>query len=381
MYPAQPLQDAEENPWLHTKASETDPQEPRSSDSFLSHESPGCGSLTGRSTDYGSTAPSQQSEIHAMSSSGALSHGDMGNLVIQKSSNKGYHEANHLIVPVDTAETNANGHAWTSLAEIKTEQASVHHPPSSEVQHNDTNSILSPQIQDDNANSQPELAPTRSDEESEDLDAFLPLGVLDQAIATEKYNAEISILEDSLWIRTRMQKSNLRIYLDQKLTRRNNIQKSIKKIRVALKVLMSKIDTSFEAWEGLRNAKIKDSDEAEEESLWYIFNTLKDPEPQPNLVKDKWSRQAMEDLLSDDDFSEFGLKTRLHPYQRRSAATIVQREVQPAQVLDPRLQAYRTPTGKEYYYDREDGCVFLEKALYSEACGGTLTSKSRNCSI
>jgi hypothetical protein len=51
---------------------------------------------------------------------------------------------------------------------------------------------------------------------------------------------------------------------------------------------------------------------------------------------------------------------------------MVQREAQPAQMLDPRLQPCRTPTGVEYYYDKEDGIIVREKSMYSEACGGRL---------
>jgi hypothetical protein len=65
----------------------------------------------------------------------------------------------------------------------------------------------------------------------------------------------------------------------------------------------------------------------------------------------------------------FGLKTALYPYQRRSAATMIQREVQPAQYLDLRLQPHRNPAGEKYYHDREEGIIQREKRLYSEACG------------
>ncbi|KAJ5414256.1 hypothetical protein N7509_000883 [Penicillium cosmopolitanum] len=253
-------------------------------------------------------------------------------------------------------------------------QEPPNYPILSKLGQSDDSHRVPAESQGGNLDAQPHSVVSKPDEGSEDLSAFLPLGVLDSKTGTEKYAAEISILEGSSWIRARVKNDNTRIYVDPKLTRRNNVQKSIKKLRAAFKILMSNIDASEESWEGRRKAITKDSDDDsdKDESLWYIFNTLQDPDPRPDLIKDKWSQQAALDLLSGDDFSEFGLKTPLHPYQRRSAAAIVQREVQPAQVLDPRLQAYRTPTGKEYYYDREDACIFLEKALYSEACGGIL---------
>ncbi|CEJ62342.1 hypothetical protein PMG11_10843 [Penicillium brasilianum] len=57
---------------------------------------------------------------------------------------------------------------------------------------------------------------------------------------------------------------------------------------------------------------------------------------------------------------------------QRSAATMIQREAQPARMLDPRLQAYRTLTEREYYYDKEDAYITLDAGYYSEACGGIL---------
>jgi hypothetical protein len=90
-------------------------------------------------------------------------------------------------------------------------------------------------------------------------------------------------------------------------------------------------------------------------------------------MKETHSKQAMEDLLVEAiPPTVLGLKTSLYTYQRRSAATMVQREAQPFQTLDPRLQAWQSPTGLEYYYDKEDGSIVREPRLYSEACGGEL---------
>ena len=218
-----------------------------------------------------------------------------------------------------------------------------------------------------NANREPE----------EDLSIYLPIGSLEKNVISEEGcpGPEVAILSKHNWIHTHTldKSNNIRIYVNPVMTDRRNSQRSITKLRLALKVLMSKIDRSAEAWEDRCSAQRQDigaSNGAEDESLWYIFNTLQNPNPDVEGMKDRWSRRAMEDLLSDDDFTDLGLKTQLYPYQRRSAAAMVQREAQPAQMLDPRLQAFRTPTGVEYYYDREDGCIFRDKIMYSEACGG-----------
>ncbi|THC88792.1 hypothetical protein EYZ11_011759 [Aspergillus tanneri] len=162
-------------------------------------------------------------------------------------------------------------------------------------------------------------------------------------------------------------------------------------LRRALKVIVSRVDRSPQAWSGWLpsdwNANKGTTDDAKDESLWYIFNTLQDPEPQVKNMRDPYTRKAMQELLSvvdsidNDENTEIGqqdctgilgLKTPLYPYQRRSAAMMVQREAQPAKMLDPRLQICTSPTGQEYYYDKEEGTIFHEKKLYSEACGGIL---------
>lgn len=340
------------------------------------------GALAGR-TENGSTAPPFQTTDVKLSPDGS-SHHDETNIGLKMPAINQSHQNNATAVPVQPVHANANEHPCTCNTSIETKamqekgQEPPNYPILSKLGQSDDSHRVPAESQGGNLDAQPHSVVSKPDEGSEDLSAFLPLGVLDSKTGTEKYAAEISILEGSSWIRARVKNDSTRIYVDPKLTRRNNVQKSIKKLRAAFKILMSNIDASEESWEGRRKAITKDSDDDsdKDESLWYIFNTLQDPDPRPDLIKDKWSQQAALDLLSGDDFSEFGLKTPLHPYQRRSAAAIVQREVQPAQVLDPRLQAYRTPTGKEYYYDREDACIFLEKALYSEACGGVLSS---NC--
>jgi hypothetical protein len=107
-------------------------------------------------------------------------------------------------------------------------------------------------------------------------------------------------------------------------------------------------------------------------------------------VKDADGRLAIQELMASsrqvqaetrESSGVIGLKTPLHPYQCRSAATMVQREVHPKQMLDPRLQAYKTPHGEEYYYDKEEGTLLREKRLYDEACGGKkieVLSKKKN---
>ncbi|KAJ5703575.1 hypothetical protein N7493_011500 [Penicillium malachiteum] len=221
-------------------------------------------------------------------------------------------------------------------------------------------------------------AVTTGDELEESPRIWLPVGVFDKHLIFEGYSkTEITLLSAKNWIRTHTNETspNVRIYIQTSMTDRRNSQRSITKLRNALKTIMSRLDSSPEAWAGTRTAvrqELNMTNGAEDESLWYIFNTLNNPDPDPEIVEDIWSRDAMDELLSGDDLSYYGLKTRLYPYQCRSAAMMIQRETQPARMLDPRLQAWQTPTGVEYYYDKEDGCVVRDKVMYSEACGGIL---------
>ncbi|KAJ9201044.1 hypothetical protein DTO164E3_3793 [Paecilomyces variotii] len=234
----------------------------------------------------------------------------------------------------------------------------------------------------------------------DNLDNYIPIGVLRRDNGSAPGDdgfpeTELASLEKHNWIRTTTHTFNdetdgyyIRVYVLPDDSGRRFVPRSSTGLRRALKTVISRVDSSSDAWEGrVSKNETKRPDSAEDESLWYIFNTLQDPSPDVGYVRDQYSRRAMEDLLSTTDpldgqpygYSHVvGLKTPLHPYQRRSAATMVQREAQPAQTLDPRLQAYKCPTGGEYYYDKEEGSIVREKRLYSEACGGIL-AESMGC--
>ncbi|EED24434.1 SNF2 family helicase, putative [Talaromyces stipitatus ATCC 10500] len=154
-------------------------------------------------------------------------------------------------------------------------------------------------------------------------------------------------------------------------------------LRKGLRAVMAQLDRSPSTWNGEfdTGSVDKDKNAADEDSLWYIFNTLNNPNPTIDDVKDADGRLAMHELMASsreagpearESSGVIGLKTPLHPYQCRSAATMIQREVQPKQMLDPRLEVCRTPLGQEYFYDKEEGTLLRIKRIYEEACGGIL---------
>ncbi|KAL4777959.1 P-loop containing nucleoside triphosphate hydrolase protein [Aspergillus varians] len=226
------------------------------------------------------------------------------------------------------------------------------------------------------------------------LDSYIAVGVLEKP-STGFPGVEIANLERHSWIRTTTHQdrqcsrtSYVRIYVLPDDVGRKFVPRSSTALRRALKAVMSKVDPSPAAWtgEGRSSERIVDvsSTRVEDESLWYIFNTLQDPCPAVETMRNPYAKQAMLDMLSvtspyENELQEgqaftgvLGLKTPLYPYQRRSAATMIQREVQPHRMLDPRLQPHTSPIGQEYYYDREKGSIVREKKMYSEACGGIL---------
>lgn len=151
--------------------------------------------------------------------------------------------------------------------------------------------------------------------------------------------------------------------------------------RQCLMGLMLSLDISDEAWKGdmvrelyepLRTIIDPRSNEVlDEDSLFYLFNTIASPDPKISRVQCQYSREAMSSVLDDSSRLD-GLRTTLYPYQRRSAATMIMREAEPARIPDPRLEPFEGPEGRTFYYDKETGVLLRDKRTYEEARGGVL---------
>lgn len=212
------------------------------------------------------------------------------------------------------------------------------------------------------------------------MDGYIPAGVLGKFSSKPRYpDSEIALLEKHEWIRTRslVDSNNVQVFVLPNAQQKKPIQKKkrgeTENILLShLKLIMSMIDNSSKAWNSLVDAHAgvianTQPDSEEEESLYYIFNTLQEPTLDLDRATNLHSRDSMEALLGD---SVRGLKTQLHPFQRESAVVMVQREAEPALALDPRFQPWRGPTGLEFYYNKESGSILRDKILYPEACGG-----------
>lgn len=206
-----------------------------------------------------------------------------------------------------------------------------------------------------------------------------------------KYGFYFSILLAHGWVRlfVKVHKDNpklftIRVYVLPDDVGRRYIDRNLPTKdpeRQNLMGLMLSLDISDEAWKGdmvreqyqpLRTIIDSRSNEVlDEDSLFYLFNTITSPDPKLSRVQCQYSREAMSSLL-DDSSKLDGLRTILYPYQRRSAATIIMREAEPARIPDPRLEPFEGPEGRTFYYDKETGVLLRDKRTYEEARGGVL---------
>lgn len=191
-------------------------------------------------------------------------------------------------------------------------------------------------------------------------------------------------LADSQWIRVfsrrhqrRITKTILRIYvLPDDVGRRYIDRRSLKatsNFRQVLERLVKKLDKTSESWEGVIQATNTTRNyhvEAEDNSLFYLFNTIPSPSPTPSAVSCPVSSQAIRCVLGSHELS--GLTTPLYPYQKRTVATMIRREVEPEQALDPRFQPMKGPTAQIFYYDNVAAILLRDGRRYDEARGGIL---------
>ncbi|KAF2190721.1 hypothetical protein K469DRAFT_558590 [Zopfia rhizophila CBS 207.26] len=176
----------------------------------------------------------------------------------------------------------------------------------------------------------------------------------------------------------------VRVYLLPHDVGRRFIDRESKTLKLALRNLLHRVDVSPEAWSG-NHAETEPHyfdpwASPENYSLFYLFNKLPSPAPSPEKIKSRYTRRAVEELLSSaspsawEDYDEplIGLKTKLYPYQARSAALMIQREAAPQLQLDPRLELRQSPNGETFYFGGKDGSFLQEPRYYETNRGGIL---------
>ncbi|KIW03203.1 uncharacterized protein PV09_05429 [Verruconis gallopava] len=181
----------------------------------------------------------------------------------------------------------------------------------------------------------------------------------------------------------------LRVYLLPDDIRLSSVDRQSKTLRADLGHLCSRLDTSIEAWNGSPNpATCKKFDlwaTGVNRSLFWLFNSLPSPNPNPYRIPDRYSRSAAENVLSksgvpcssgtpssDSVESIPDLKATLYPYQARTAAAMIERETLPSTNLDPRFEERTCPTGSKYYYNPRALQFRLSPPQYEGSRGGIL---------
>jgi len=166
------------------------------------------------------------------------------------------------------------------------------------------------------------------------------------------------------------------------------IDRTSKSLKATLRQLLRQTDVSPETWSGnpseATTCYFDPWANPEKISLYYLFNKLPSPAPAPENIKNRYSRRAVEDLLDSattvningfGDQPVEGLKTKLYPYQARSASLMVQREAAPQLQLDPRLETRQSPNGEEFFFGARDG-TFLKEAKFYDTCRGGILAES-----
>ncbi|KAF2803530.1 uncharacterized protein BDZ99DRAFT_481954 [Mytilinidion resinicola] len=149
--------------------------------------------------------------------------------------------------------------------------------------------------------------------------------------------------------------------------RQNKILKS------RLRSLVQRINISQEAWSGRHDVAQQMFDPwatGEDESLFYLFNTIPSPHPDPGVISCPYSRQAAEDLLNPGTLQ--GLRTKLYEFQTRSASLMVQKESAPHKILDPRFEPRYSLDNRLFYYNPNDMEFVLKPQYYDSNRGGIL---------
>ena len=165
----------------------------------------------------------------------------------------------------------------------------------------------------------------------------------------------------------------LRVYLLPHDVGRSRLSRGSRSLRAAVEDLLRQISISKDAWNGNPNGTQLDFDPfatAEQGSLFYIFNTLPSPRPNPANIRDRYTRTVVDELVNDSSVA--GLKTSLYPYQARSAAMMIQREASPGLHLDPRFEERCDLDGRPYYFSPRELQWFKSPPIYESSRGGIL---------
>lgn len=215
----------------------------------------------------------------------------------------------------------------------------------------------------------------------------------------EKNSIEASLQElvDRGMVRCtyRMMRKNtakVRVYVLPDDVGRASIQRDDPNLRKYLKAVVDMVDVSVSAWKcmksriGGRGRIVKrkkrkvepDAPDHSATTLFYMFNTLASPAPDPKScwIKDDDTKDLLAGILDMDKKIPIpGVKTELYKYQRRTIAMMLQKELAPERTRDPRLREVKSPGEGVYFWDSENAEIFQEPRYYDDVKGGILAEE------
>ncbi|GAP84946.2 putative snf2 family helicase protein [Rosellinia necatrix] len=228
---------------------------------------------------------------------------------------------------------------------------------------------------------------------SDDLPVSLALPVqLQDALLTSAALAPFSLLWAQGWIQMAYASQpasadpqvagRVRVYLLPRDVKRNT-KGSRHELVKPMSALLRQLEYSQECWQGIdvytpqREPRPQRDDgpnalSESDGSLLDLFNQVPSPNPYPETASDPDLRWAMQCLL---ESQVSGLTTTLYPYQGRSAAEMLRRELDPGRVIDPRLRSLLDQAGQAWYCDDVSGLVLKEPRFYDGARGGILAEE------
>lgn len=216
-------------------------------------------------------------------------------------------------------------------------------------------------------------------------DECLPVDVQKQLVHSEIFNLPAYLFEHH-WLDLEFRVNQdagfatLRVYFLADDTCRGLVDKTSLGLQRARQRLIHVLDYSDAVWKGEKCASksntlslIRGSGATDEDAtLLQVFNSIPSPEPDLSTAGEHYLRDAMSDVLrSNVD----GLETKLHPYQRRSTAVMLQRESEPGIILDPRLVTMQDRNGLTFYVDPVKSTILREPRHYDGIAGGILAEE------
>lgn len=201
-------------------------------------------------------------------------------------------------------------------------------------------------------------------------------------------------LHAAQWIRLQQSSNSnticLRVYYLPDDERQSSLDRQSKALRADLGHLLSRLDTSYQAWSGSPHSstllRFDIWATGVDCSLFWLFNSLPSPATDTACIKDRYARHAAELVLQGIDREQLpdivglessvsgvpGLKATLYSYQARTLAAMIQRETSPTVNIDPRYELRKAPDGSAYYYNTRDLLLRRSQPKYEGNRGGIL---------